>query len=432
MSAQIHEVPLGGRYRLVSRIAVGGMGEVWRAEDQLLQRPVAVKILKPELTGDPAFLERFRTEARTTASLSHPGIASVHDYGEGPLPAAGEPRMAYLVMELVPGEPLSAILARQRRPGVEWTLGVVEQAAAALEAAHRAGLVHRDVKPGNLLVTADGAVKITDFGIARVADAVPLTRNGTVVGTAQYFSPEQAAGDPVTPASDVYALGVVAYECLAGRLPFLADSPITVALMQIRNSPPPLPADVPAAVHRLVAQAMAKDPRYRFASGGPFAAAVRSVRAGMHRPAAVPPVAVSPVAGYPGGAALPAAPVTSPGARREQRRLVLLVITGLVAVILVAVTIALAVHAGLRRYRPASAPAWSGGSSADPPARIVRLPLPPAPATPGIRPEPPGTRPVDLSLPRLDHTGLVGAAPTGAAQIRGVTPPTGPRRSRTR
>src|SRR5215207_8083279 len=270
---------LGDRYRLTRRIAVGGMGEVWRAEDAVLGRTVAVKVLKSEFTSDPTFLARFRTEARTTASLSHPGIANVFDYGEA---AAGtEIPVAYLVMEHVDGEPLSAQLARDGRLPPARVLDVVRQAAVALSEAHRLGMVHRDVKPGNLLIRrSDGAVKITDFGIARAADAVPLTQNGMVVGTAQYFSPEQAEGRPVGPASDVYSLGVVAYECLAGRLPFVADSPVAVAMMQIRDTPPPLPPDVPAPVRALVLRALAKDPRRRFATGGEFAEAVRAVQEG--------------------------------------------------------------------------------------------------------------------------------------------------------
>src|SRR5829696_1289617 len=255
------------------------MGEVWRAEDAVLHRTVAVKVLKSEFTSDPTFLARFRTEARTTASLSHPGIANVFDYGEA---AAGtEIPVAYLVMEHVDGEPLSAQLARDGRLPPARVLDVVRQAALAVSEAHRVGMVHRDVKPGNLLVRrSDGAVKITDFGIARAADAVPLTQNGMVVGTAQYYSPEQAEGRVVGPASDVYSLGVVAYECLAGRLPFVADSPVAVAMMQIRDTPPPLPPDVPGPVRALVLRTLAKDSRQRFPHGGELAEAVRAVQEG--------------------------------------------------------------------------------------------------------------------------------------------------------
>jgi eukaryotic-like serine/threonine-protein kinase len=268
---------LGDRYRLTSRIAIGGMGEVWRAEDLVLNRVVAVKVLKSELTSDPTFLARFRAEARTTAALSHPGIANVFDYGEAVLGGPDGLPTAYLVMEYVDGEPLSAILAREVRLVPPRALDIVRQAAAALEVAHRTGMVHRDIKPGNLLVAADGTVKVTDFGIARVADSVPLTQNGMVVGTAQYFSPEQAEGKAVTTASDVYSLGVVTYECLAGRLPFVADSAVAVAMMQIRDTPPPLPADVPPAVRELIARAMAKDLRLRYGTGGEYAAAIKAV-----------------------------------------------------------------------------------------------------------------------------------------------------------
>lgn len=288
MATLAQDTVLGERYRLTGRIAIGGMGEVWRAEDTLLHRPVAVKVLKHELSMDPAFLERFRNEARSAAAFSHAGIANVFDYGETEVDDA-DGATAYLVMELVEGEPLSAILAREYRLGVDRTLDYVGQAAAALQVAHRTGMVHRDIKPGNLLIGADGQVKITDFGIARAASTIRHTQAGMVVGTAQYFSPEQAEGRVVGPASDVYSLGVVAYECLAGHLPFTADSPVTVAVMQIRNVPPPLPPDVPPPVRAMVERAMAKDPRWRYQNGGELAAAVADARAGrMPPPAAVP------------------------------------------------------------------------------------------------------------------------------------------------
>ncbi len=250
---------IGDRYELVERIAVGGMGEVWSAVDLVLGREVAVKLLRAEYVDDPEFRSRFRAEARHAAGLSHPGIASVYDFGEQsePHPAA------WLVMELVPGEPLSALLRRTPRLLPAHALDVVGQAALALEAAHQAGVVHRDVKPGNLLVRPDGVVKVTDFGIARAANAVPVTRTGTMVGTAHYLSPEQAAGRPATPASDVYCLGLVAYECLAGRRPYTADSPVAVAAAHLHQEPPPLSADVPAAVRALVLRALAKDPAAR-------------------------------------------------------------------------------------------------------------------------------------------------------------------------
>jgi eukaryotic-like serine/threonine-protein kinase len=296
---------LGDRYRLDRRIAIGGMGEVWRAEDIVLSRTVAVKVLKSELTQERTFLERFRTEARTTASLQANGIANVFDYGE--VASGDDIPVAYLVMEYVDGEPLSAQLARDGRLPAARVLEIIRQAALALAEAHRVGMVHRDVKPGNLLVRrSDGAVKITDFGIARAADAVPLTQNGMVVGTAQYFSPEQAEGRVVGPPSDVYSLGVVAYECLAGRLPFLADSPVTVAMMQIRDVPPALPPDVPGPVQALVMRILAKDPRQRFADGAELAEAVRAVQEGRPipppRPFPTPPPAPQPGPAQPGRA----------------------------------------------------------------------------------------------------------------------------------
>ena len=308
MDSLAQDTLLGDRYRLDRRIAIGGMGEVWRAEDIVLSRTVAVKVLKSELTQERTFLERFRTEARTTASLQANGIANVFDYGE--VASGDDIPVAYLVMEYVDGEPLSAQLARDGRLPAARVLEIIRQAALALAEAHRVGMVHRDVKPGNLLVRrSDGAVKITDFGIARAADAVPLTQNGMVVGTAQYFSPEQAEGRVVGPPSDVYSLGVVAYECLAGRLPFLADSPVTVAMMQIRDVPPALPPDVPGPVQALVMRILAKDPRQRFADGAELAEAVRAVQEG--RPIPPPrPFPTPPPPPQPG----PAQPVpTQPG-----------------------------------------------------------------------------------------------------------------------
>ncbi|ADJ41876.1 serine/threonine protein kinase [Amycolatopsis mediterranei S699] len=273
---------LADRYKLTSRIAVGGMGEVWQASDTRLDRTVAVKILKAELSGDAEFLHRFRTEARMTASLNHPGIAAVHDYGEtifdGDLP------IAYLVMELVDGDPLAGLLAKHGRLSAEFTLDMLEQAGNALQAAHSHGLVHRDVKPGNILVTSAGQVKITDFGVAKAADAAPVTRSGMVMGTAHYIAPEQALGQPAEPASDVYSLAVCGYECLAGHRPFLSENAVTVAMMHIRDIAPPLPPDVPPAARAVIEATLIKDPRQRYNNGGEFAAAVAAVRAGLPLP----------------------------------------------------------------------------------------------------------------------------------------------------
>jgi serine/threonine-protein kinase len=273
---------IADRYQLDRRIAVGGMGEVWEASDTRLGRSVAVKVLRPELTDDPEFLHRFRIEARTVASLDHAGIAGVHDYGEDE--GANGRRTAWLVMELVRGEPLSTLIARGPLP-TEETLRIVEEAAWALQAAHERGFVHRDVKPGNILVRTDGMVKLTDFGIAKAADAVPVTRSGMVMGTAHYIAPEQASGGEAGPAGDVYSLGIVGYECLAGHRPFRAESAVAVAMMQVRDQPPPLPASVPPHARELIEAVLVKDPTKRYSTGGEFAAAVAAVRRGERLPA---------------------------------------------------------------------------------------------------------------------------------------------------
>ncbi|WEG08986.1 serine/threonine protein kinase [Microbacterium horticulturae] len=266
-------VTFGGRYELDSRIAIGGMGEVWEATDHVIGRTVAIKILKDEYMGDPGFLERFRAEARHAALVNHEGIASVFDYGE-------ENGSAFLVMELVPGEALSTILERETSLSTDKTLDIVAQTAAALQAAHAAGLVHRDIKPGNLLITPDGRVKITDFGIARIADQVPLTATGQVMGTVQYLSPEQASGHPASPATDIYSLGIVAYECLAGKRPFTGESQVAIAMAQINDAPPPLPATVAQPVQNFVMSMIAKKPEDRPASTAIVARAATALRRG--------------------------------------------------------------------------------------------------------------------------------------------------------
>jgi serine/threonine protein kinase len=271
-------ITLGGRFELTERVAIGGMGEVWKARDQILGRIVAIKILKEEYSGDPAFLNRFRAEARHTALLNHEGIANVFDYGE-------EGGSAYLVMELVPGQPLSAVIEKEQVLSPDRTLSIVGQTATALAVAHRQGLVHRDVKPGNILVMPDGRVKITDFGIARLADQVPLTATGQVMGTAQYLAPEQATGQPATGSSDIYALGVIGYELLAGRRPFSGESQIAIALAQVNDAPPPLPASIPQPVRALIGSMLAKDPAGRPRDAESLARAVDAIRSGDLRAA---------------------------------------------------------------------------------------------------------------------------------------------------
>ncbi|KZF12101.1 serine/threonine protein kinase, partial [Rhodococcus sp. EPR-279] len=271
------------RYRLLRLIATGGMGQVWEAMDNRLDRRVAVKVLKAEFSEDPEFLQRFRFEARTTAQLNYPGIAGVYDYGET-RDGAGE-SLAYLVMELVNGEPLNAVLGRMSRLPLGHALDMLEQTGRSLQIAHTAGVVHRDVKPGNILITPTGQVKITDFGIAKAVDASPVTKTGMVMGTAQYIAPEQALGEEATSASDVYSLGVVGYEVLAGTRPFVGDGALTVAMKHVRETPAPMPLDLPPAVRELIEITMVKDPAARYANGGEFADAVAAVRAGRRPPA---------------------------------------------------------------------------------------------------------------------------------------------------
>ncbi|MEW1980313.1 protein kinase [Citricoccus sp. NPDC079358] len=264
-------ITLGGRYQLTERIAIGGMGEVWKAKDKILGRLTAVKILKEEYTGDANFLRRFRAEAQHTALLNHPGVANVFDYGE-------EDGSGYLVMELVPGPPLSAILDKEKVLSPDRTLNIIAQTARALSAAHAQGLVHRDVKPGNLLITPHGRVKVTDFGIARLADQVPLTATGQVMGTAQYLAPEQATGQQATGSSDIYSLGVIGYESLVGHRPFSGESQIAIALAQVNDPPPPLPDTIPEPVRALIMSMLAKEAHERPANATALAEAAESLR----------------------------------------------------------------------------------------------------------------------------------------------------------
>lgn len=263
------------RYRIDRQVGIGGMGTVFSAVDEKLKRRVAVKLLKEELASDPRFIERFRREARAAAALSHPNVASVFDYGE----QDGRP---FIVMELVDGRDLSRVMREEGPITVERATAITEQIARALGHAHAAGLVHRDVKPHNAIVTKDDHVKVTDFGIARATGESTLTATGTILGTAQYLSPEQASGETPGPQSDVYSLGIVLYEVLTGAVPFTGDSPISVALRHVRDQvPPPSSIDpsIPEHLDRLVERATAKQPEARFRDGNAFAAALSGTEA---------------------------------------------------------------------------------------------------------------------------------------------------------
>ncbi|HEU5127474.1 MAG TPA: serine/threonine-protein kinase [Glycomyces sp.] len=268
------EMRLGQRYRLLERIAVGGMGEVWRAEDTVLERKVAVKALLPALLNEPGFTKRFAAEAKTVAALSHPHIVSVHDYGQAQLP--GGDTTTYLVMEYIEGRSLADLIAERGALAAAEVMPIIASVAEALQHAHDHGVIHRDIKPGNILVRSrDGQAVLTDFGIARSGAAGDLTATGAVMGTASYIAPEQAEGTGVLPASDMYSLGVVAFHGLTGRRPFDAENPIELALHHVRTPTPPLPNDIAPGVRAFVERSMTKDPARRFATCADMAAAAR-------------------------------------------------------------------------------------------------------------------------------------------------------------
>ncbi|MFB8239806.1 serine/threonine-protein kinase [Kitasatospora purpeofusca] len=423
---------LGGRYTLTERIGGGGMGAVWRAEDSVLGRPVAVKILHPALLADVTFAERFRREARLLALLDHQGIVDVHDYGEEEPPDADGDRLAYLVMELVDGRPLDRVLAADGAFPPARALGLLAEALDALHAAHRRGIVHRDVKPSNLMLRADGRVTVTDFGIARSMAGTRLTASHAVIGTALYMAPEQAEGKAVTPAVDLYAIGVVCYELLVGRPPFTGGGMLEVALKHLREPAPELPGDIPPAVRAFVATALAKDPGERFADAAAMAAAARAAADGDRppglpapaaakpttaKPAPVDPSAAEPAAGEPVAAVVPVAS-TEPAGRMRRRGFLVPVV--LPIVISVGTATVLLVDRGpftSQAQEPSSPPAvtvtmtaWPAGGS----------PTGGPPPTPSAVPSVPGA---PSGVPTGSATSPAPTAQTGKPTPPPTTPP---------
>jgi eukaryotic-like serine/threonine-protein kinase len=350
---------LAGRYVLDEPIGAGGYCEVWRATDTVLTRQVAVKLLHPGYASHGEALARFKAEARHAGALSHENVARVYDFGE---PTDGQ---SYLVMELVDGPSLADVLARGPL-GVRPTMDMVAQVAAGLQAAHTAGLIHRDVKPANILFTSEGGVRITDFGIAHAVGTAPVTSTGMVMGTPGYIAPERVSGAQAGPASDLYGLGIVAYECLTGSQPFRGGA-LDVAIAHRDRPLPPLPVSVPAEVAAFVMTLTAKDPAWRPASAGEVAD-----QAGRLRDDLLPPGDSAPP--------VPSPPPTAadyvlirPRRRRRPLAIAVLTLVALTCLVLISVT----------GFASGSHPAGSPSHPAShPPSRAVSQAAPAATASP--------------------------------------------------
>ena len=274
MHAIGRDTVIDGRYRAERRLGAGGMAEVWCAEDEVLGRLVAVKLMGGRFAEDPEFRERFRREAQAAAGMQHPNIVGVYDRSEWD----GTP---YIAMELVDGKTLKELVTERGPLPPEVAVGLTEQVLRALGYAHRRGIVHRDVKPQNVIIDRDGQAKVADFGIARAGDTSEMTQAGAIVGTMQYLSPEQAEGHPVDRRADLYSVGIVLYELLTGRVPFEGEAPISIALKQINELPVPpgqLRPGLPPALEAVVLRALEKDPARRFQSAEEFIAALEAAR----------------------------------------------------------------------------------------------------------------------------------------------------------
>jgi eukaryotic-like serine/threonine-protein kinase len=337
---------LGGRYEIGEVLGYGGMAEVFRGRDIRLSRDVAVKVLRNDLARDPSFQHRFRREAQAAASLNHPSIVAVYDTGEELEPDNGQGAqitVPYIVMEYVEGRTLRDVMQREGRLTVERSLEIVADVCDALEYSHRTGIIHRDIKPGNVMLTREGVVKVMDFGIARAvtASSATMTQTAAVIGTAQYLSPEQARGESVDPRSDVYSTGILLYELLTGVPPFRGDSPVAVAYQHVREDPRPpstLDPDIPRDVDAVVMKALAKNPDNRYGSAA-------EMRDDLLRAAEGRPVYATPLLGEEERTAMlgePAAPPLLPPSQQRSRRGLtwLLVAIGAVVVFALAAIIA--------------------------------------------------------------------------------------------